>query len=202
MVLPEGQEAREEVASAKQRAVRGLCGSERDVIAAPGARVGSVELEGLGPEAGQAGLAVDRVGDVDEFVPCRGRLHVHFQHPGVGSDDEVLHTGIARNAVALQHHRKLQSARGAFDDVEKGDAVFELGQRRQEDEDVPTSGLYRQGRGRCLLNGDDVGRLDRRRGGRVRGRRARRGKGGALGERRDVRIGVGRRPGQCVERKP
>ena len=114
MPLPVGDQAREQIGAAQQRRIDRLRPAERDVVAAAGAGVQSVEVELLRREAALARLFVQRHGEVAQVGPRRGRLHVHLDHAGVGRDDELGQARVRRRTVALEHEPAARAARAAF----------------------------------------------------------------------------------------
>ncbi len=80
MVLPIGDDRREQIRPPQERALGGRHAAEHDVVAAAGAGVLAVEHELLGREARGIGVVIERRRVFDDLAPARGRLHVDFDH--------------------------------------------------------------------------------------------------------------------------
>ena len=88
VVLPERDDAAQQIGAAQERAVGRRRPAEGQVVAAAGARVRAVEMERLGAEARRAGVGVHAGGDVDQLRPRRGRVDVDLEDARVGGDRE------------------------------------------------------------------------------------------------------------------
>ena len=70
--------------------------AEHEVIAAAGAGVPAVEHELLGDEPRLARGFVQVLGALDELVPARRRMDVHFDHARIGRDAEAVRAARSR----------------------------------------------------------------------------------------------------------
>ena len=86
MVLPIGDDARQQVGPAQERAVGRRHAAEHDVIAAAGADMAAVQPEFLGSQTDLARFLVDGGGDGYGMVPRRCRMHVDLDDAGIGRD--------------------------------------------------------------------------------------------------------------------
>src|SRR5882672_4171477 len=84
MVVPVGDQAREQLGPAQERRIRGRGAAEREVVAAAGARVLAVEHELLGAQAALARLGIEERGVLDELVPAAGGMNIDLEHARVG----------------------------------------------------------------------------------------------------------------------
>src|SRR5215471_17151124 len=96
MVLPVGNEAAQQVWSAEERTVGGAGAAHRDVVAATGARMASVQHELLGGETREAGFFVQHTGVRDQLVPRGSWMNIDFDHTRIGRDPEALEPRIGR----------------------------------------------------------------------------------------------------------
>jgi hypothetical protein len=74
-----------------------------------------VDHEFLGGQAGGVGGVVEEGGVVDQLAPAVHRLHIDFDHAGVGGDAQHFQARIARRLVALDHHRHFQFRASGLD---------------------------------------------------------------------------------------
>ena len=69
MILPETDQAAQYIRAPEDRAVRGCCAANRDVIPAPGATMPPVEHEFLGAQPGVMRLFIKGIGIADQLFP-------------------------------------------------------------------------------------------------------------------------------------
>ena len=101
-------------------------------------------------------LLVQRRRLLDELVPARGRLHVHFDDAGIRRDEEMRQPRIVRRRIAFEQHAHAERARRRFDGRDQIEIVLERRDRRHEDVQDAAARLDAQRRA------DDAGgRLDR-----------------------------------------
>ena len=116
------------------------------MIAAAGTGVLAINHEFLGGQARQMCLLVEKSGVGHQFVPVARRLHVDFQHAGIGRDAQLLKARIARRLIALDHHRKLHVSSRRFDCGHQFEIVLQAGHRRHEDVEHAVACLGTHGR--------------------------------------------------------
>ena len=102
MIVPVAHQAAEQVGPPEDRAVGRRGAADDDVVAAAGAGVAAVEHELLGAEPREARLVVEHRGLLDELVPAVRRVHVDFDHAGVGRDLEVVEPAVRRRRRSLR----------------------------------------------------------------------------------------------------
>ena len=84
MVLPEADQAAQQIGTAEERAVRGSRAADDDVIASAGSGVAAVEHEFFGAEPRHARQIVQLGGVFHQFLARIRRVDVHFDDAGVG----------------------------------------------------------------------------------------------------------------------
>ena len=115
MVLPIGDDRREQIRPAQERAVRRRQPAHHDVIAAARAGMPAVQHELLGNQPRRFRIFIERRRVGDDLVPARRRLHVHFDDARIGRHAQHLEARIIRRPIAFHVHRNLGRARGVLD---------------------------------------------------------------------------------------
>ena len=136
MVLPEGQHADQQVRTTQdRRAVRGGP-AERQVVAAAGAGVESVEVELLRAEADLAGGLVEGRGQLAQRRPGAGGLEVDLDDAGVRGHHERGQARVRGRRVALDDDadRPAPRPRPRSSGEQRGEVV-QVVERRQEQVD-------------------------------------------------------------------
>ncbi len=139
VVLPVRDEAAEQVGAPQQRGVGGRGPAEGEVVATAGAGVGAVEVELLGRQARLPRVLVERLGQLDELGPGRGRLDVDLDDARVRRDRQGANAGVPGERVALEDHGVARLGRGLLDDAEELGAELDVLHGREEDEQVPVA---------------------------------------------------------------
>ena len=146
MMLPEGNQAAQQVGPAQQRAVRRGRAAQGDVIAAAGASVAAIEHEFLGGQARQPGLLVQRGGGCHQAFPVGGRVDIDLDHAGIGRDQQLLQARVPRRFVTLNNKRHFQRGRGVLYRRYQLDVVFQILQRWDKGVQATAADLQAQGR--------------------------------------------------------
>src|SRR5262249_41590597 len=106
MVLPVGEEAREQVRTPQERAVERMRGADDDVVSAAGADRAAVDQELLGREPAEARLLVERERVLPDLLPGVPRMDVRLDHAGIGRDRDAMETRVRRRRVAFDPYRR------------------------------------------------------------------------------------------------
>ncbi|MEY3459378.1 MAG: hypothetical protein RL215_2535 [Planctomycetota bacterium] len=125
MVVPEGNEAAEEIGSAEEGAVAGRGGSEDKVIPATGTGMASIALKFFGTESAVASIFVDAGGDVFEFFPAGGWLDIDFDDARIRGYFQEADAGILRREVAFEDNGELKLFCSVFDGGNEVEVIFE-----------------------------------------------------------------------------
>ena len=150
MVVPVGDQARQQVGPAEERALGDGRAAEHQVVAATGADVPAVEFELLRHEPAGPRLLVERCAKGDQLAPRPDRGHVDLDHAGIGGDGEPPEQRPVGRWVALEHHRAphrhgdLLHLPHQLQPVADRHVVvrpLRLGQRRQEEVHPPATHL-------------------------------------------------------------
>ena len=163
MVLPIGDDRRQQVGAAQERAVGRRDAAHDDVIAAAGAGVASVGQILVGAEPRLFRLFVDGGGDGDHFLPVRRRMDVDLDDAGVGRDLDDVDARIVRRRIAFDVHRQLGGGGGFLDGGDERGEIQRVGERRQEHAQVSVARLDGE---RGAHRAVDLARTGRRRDGR------------------------------------
>ena len=154
VIVPVGDQTAEQIGTPEKRAVCRRRAAQHEVIAPAGARVPAVEHELLGGEACVPCVLVERGRRVDELMPVRGRVHVHFDDARIRRDEEMGQPRIARRRIPFQEHAHPERARGRLDRGDEIEVVVHRLDRRHEDVQDSAPRLHAQrrtnhARGRC-----------------------------------------------------
>ena len=115
MMLPEADEAREEIGSAQEGAVGRGCASNHDMVTASRSGMTAIEHELLRPKAALARFFIEGARALDEFSPTSRRVNVHLDHSGVRSHLKSFEAPVVGWLVSLDDHLKLRPGCGFFD---------------------------------------------------------------------------------------
>ena len=132
MVVPERDQAAEQIRPAQERRIGRRGAAEHEVVAAAGATVAAVEHELLGRQPRLVGGVVQELGVIDQFVPVMRRMDVDLDDARVRRHLKHPQAWIARRRVAFEHDRHPQLRRGRFDRGQQLEIVVDLRQRRHE----------------------------------------------------------------------
>ena len=134
MVVPVGEQAREQVGAAQERRIGGARPAEREVVAAAGAGVPAVEHELLGGEARLRAPARrgTRCSPTSSSQLAAGWM-LTSSTPGSGVTRKRLEPRVVRRLVAFEHHREAELGGGCLDRADELEIVLERFERRHED---------------------------------------------------------------------
>jgi len=127
VVVPEGQQAGQQIWPTQEGTVRGRRAPQHEVIAAPRAGVPSIHHELLGRQSGFVRGLVQELGVVHQLRPAGCRMDVDFDDARVRGDLQQLETGVARRWVPLQHDGHAQLLRCRFHGGKQVEVVIQHG---------------------------------------------------------------------------
>src|SRR6516164_4415209 len=144
MPLPVQNQALEQVGSAQERAVGRGRSSQRNVIAAAGADVATVDHELVGAKPAETRFLVERVRELDGLAPIRGGLNIDLDDAGIGRHLDDVQARVGRRLVAFHMDRHIELGGGRFNDREELEIVFQPFEGRHEYAKSPVARLDRQ----------------------------------------------------------
>ena len=127
VVVPEGQQAGQQIWPTQEGAVCGRRAPQHEVIAAPRAGVPSIHHELLGRQSGFVRGLVQELGVVHQLRPAGCRMDVDFDDARVRGDLQQLETGVARRWIPLQHDGHAQLLRRRFHGGKQVEVVIQHG---------------------------------------------------------------------------
>src|SRR4051794_25891809 len=83
MIIPEREQALQQIRPAKERAIRCGWSAKHEVISATRTGVPAIELKLLGRQSREFCLFVNCRRGLDDFVPVVSRVNVDFDHTGI-----------------------------------------------------------------------------------------------------------------------
>ena len=137
------------------------------MIAAAGAAVGAVEIEGLGGQPGQAGIVIQRLQLRALLGEAGGRREIDLDDPRIGSDRRELQARVRRWTVTLHDQRTTHRRSGLLHPGYQVDEVLHRIGGRQEDIERPVPDLGDQRSGRVGLGVFHDGVLRAHAGGQI-----------------------------------
>ncbi|TWW11328.1 hypothetical protein E3A20_04970 [Planctomyces bekefii] len=88
MIIPESDEAAEQIGSSQEGAVGGSGGSEHEVVSATGAGMPTVLLKLFGTQPAMSRVFVDAFGDLSQLRSVVSGLDIDFDDPRIRCDQE------------------------------------------------------------------------------------------------------------------
>ena len=144
MVLPERQQATQQIRATQERAVIRSPRTQSNVIAATCSGVTTVEHEFFRAQTRLPRFFVQCHGIVDQFLPMRSGVNIHLNNAGVRCNFERFQTRVRRRLVTFQQNRHVQFASGFFQNRHQFQIMFQIAHRRQEHMQTPFACLDTQ----------------------------------------------------------
>lgn len=144
MVIPEADEAAEQIGASQERAVCGCCGTEDEVVSATGAGMPTVLLELFGAQSAMTGIVIDTFGDLTQLCPAVSGLDIDFDDAGIGGDFEQLEPWVVWRQVAFDDDWQLQFLCRSFNAGKQIEVVFERADGRHEHMQFAIAGFNAQ----------------------------------------------------------
>ena len=148
VALPVGQQRHQQVGSAQQRRIGRGDAAQRDVVAAAGAAVRAVDVEGLGRQPRQPGLLVEGFQLLALLGEAGRGGDVDLDDARVGGDAHRLQPRVGRRPVAFDDDRAVGLRGGRLHAADQVDEVLQHLGGRQVDVEQPVANLGDQRRGR------------------------------------------------------
>ena len=139
MVLPEADDALEQIGPAQKWAVGRRRRADDDVIAAAGSGVLAVELKFLRAQPRLTGLFVERRRDRDGLAPAARRLNVHLDDARIGRHLDHVDARVERRRIAFDVNRRPEIRGRAFDRTQQFEIIGCRFGRRHEHADTPVT---------------------------------------------------------------
>lgn len=141
VVIPEADEAAEQVRASQEGAVGGRGGSQYEVISSAGACVSAILLKFFSAESALACVFADAFGDLSQLLPVVGRVNVDFDDTWIRCDFENFNPVILWWQVAFDDNGQLQFFGGGFDAGEQVEVIFECSDGGHEDMQLSVTGF-------------------------------------------------------------
>jgi len=145
VIIPEADEAAEQVRSSQKGAVGRRGGSQYKVISATGAGVSAVLLKFFSAEPALACIFTDAFCDLSQLLPVVGGVDVDFDDARIRRDFEQFDAVVLRGQVAFDDDGQPQFFSSGFDAGQQIEVIFERADRRHEDVQLSVSGFDTEG---------------------------------------------------------
>ena len=163
MVVPVGQQTRQQIRATQKRAVSSRRTAHGDVIAPTRAGMTPVEQEFLSRQASVASGLIEERGSIDNFAEGSRRMDVDLDHAGVRGDLQGAQARVGRWRIPLKNNLPIQLSRCPLNRRQQREVVFQVRQRRHENIEVGVAHFHAK---RCAQQARD--RLKPTRGPRSR----------------------------------
>src|SRR6266481_963994 len=124
MVEPVAENAAQQIRAPEKWAVTGGRGAEREVVAAAGASMTTIQLELLCAEPARARILVQFGGDPHEFWPIASRMNIHLDDARIRRDRKSVDSVIRRRCVALDYYWCVEMGSCVLNGPQQVDVVF------------------------------------------------------------------------------
>ena len=168
MVVPIGNQAREQFRLAEEGRIGRGCSAHHKMVAATGASVFSVEREFFGAQMLFKRRLIQKFRVLDEFVPVVRRVNIHLDDTGVWRDLQKFQSRVARRRIAFEHEFDLAGLSGSLNRCEQIEIILQHFCGRHEDIQNAAACFYAQCRARKPMRGLEASGHERGCGGLVR----------------------------------
>ncbi len=131
-MLPESDQAAQQIRTAQKRTIQGRRSAQSDVIAASRSGMQAIEHKFFCAESTPTRMIVQCKSNILELLPRIRGMHVYLNHAWIWSHREFFQAVINRWTVSFQPDRQAELASNLFDACQQIKVMFEIIQRRQK----------------------------------------------------------------------
>ncbi len=133
VALPVQHEALQQIGTAQERAVIGVCATDDHMVAAAGAGVATVDHELVGAKARLACVFINRGCDIDALLPACRRMDVNLDDAGIRCDANNVHALVMGRRVALDMDGQAKIGGGSLCGCDEVEIILNAFDRRHKD---------------------------------------------------------------------